>query len=550
MNADGDDNEKETQVSGNVIDVHRRAIYPAAVTVRQGRISAINRLAMPQPTYLAPGFVDAHVHIESSMLPPAEFSRLAVTHGTVATVSDPHEIANVLGLEGVRWMLGDAIHAALKICFGAPSCVPATSFDHSGAKLDAAAVTELLSWDGVGYLSEVMDYRGVVAGHGDLLAKLAAAQNAGRPIDGHAPGLRGADLARYVAAGITTDHECIALDEAQEKLALGMKILIREGSAAKNFDALWPLLRDSADQCMLCSDDKHPNDLVHGHIDELVRRALAHGLDLFDVWRAASVNPVEHYRLDVGLLRPGERADFIEVDSTSQPRVLRTWINGRLVAEHGASLLQRHVARPVNRFSTGVKRPEEFRLPAEGASARVIEALDRQLITRECVARPRVVDGQVVADPKRDILKIALVDRYQDVPPVVALISNFGLRSGAIASSVSHDSHNILAVGASDEALTRAVNAVISANGGLAIADTAGQSLLPLPIAGLMSDDDGYQVAANYARLDAKAKSLGSQLTAPFMTLSFMALLVIPSLKLSPQGLFDVSAFKPVPLCV
>jgi adenine deaminase len=550
MNANSDVTEGALQVSGNLIDVHRRAIYPASITVRQRRIAAIDEIGTPQTTYLAPGFVDAHVHIESSMLPPAEFARLAVTHGTVATVSDPHEIANVLGIEGVRWMLEDATHAAVKICFGAPSCVPATSFDHSGAKLDAAAITDLLSWDRVGYLSEVMDYRGVVEGRDDLLAKLAAAKHAGKPIDGHAPGLRGSDLAHYVAAGIATDHECIARDEAQEKLALGMQILIREGSAAKNFDALWPLLREAPERTMLCSDDKHPNDLVHGHIDELVRRALAHGLDLFDVWRAASLNPVEHYRLNVGLLRLGERADFIEVDSTSRPRVLRTWINGRLVAENGAPLVQRHVSRPVNRFSTAVKQPENFRLPAEGSAARVIEALDRQLITRELVLPPKVVDGQVVADRERDILKIALVDRYQNVPPVVALIKNFGLRSGAIASSVSHDSHNILAVGASDEALARAVNAVISAGGGLAVADSAGQSLLPLPIAGLMSDDDGYQVAAHYARLDSQAKALGSQLTAPFMTLSFMALLVIPQLKLSPHGLFDVSAFKPEPLWV
>jgi adenine deaminase len=525
-------------------------VYPATITVQSERIAAIDRIAEPQATFLAPGFVDAHVHIESSMLPPAEFARMAVRHGTVATVSDPHEIANVLGIEGVRWMLESAQHAEMQIHFGASSCVPPTQFDRSADRLDAAEIAELLSWPQIGYLAEVMNYPGVIRGESDLMAKLAAAKKAGKLIDGHAPGLRGSDLATYVAAGITTDHECIALDEAREKLALGMKILIREGSAAKNFDALWPLLMDSADRCMLCSDDKHPNDLLEGHIDALVRRSLAHGANLFDVWRAASANPVEHYGLNVGLLRPGDPADFVEVDSDSQPRVLRTWIRGRLVAENGKSLLPRHESNRVNRFAADPKRLEDFQIPAQGYQVRVIEALDRQLATRELVVAPKIVDGRVVPDPERDILKIALVERYRDAPPAVALVHNFGLRSGAIASSVSHDSHNVLAVGASDEALLRAVNAVISARGGLAVVGNHGQDLLPLPIAGLMSDGEGFQVAKQYARLDARAKALGSKLTAPLMTLSFMALLVIPQLKISPHGLFDASAFKPVSLWV
>ncbi len=538
------------QTSGNLIDVHRREVYSATVTIQDGRIAAIDRISTPQATYLAPGFVDAHVHVESSMLPPAEFARLAVRHGTVATVSDPHEIANVLGIDGVRWMLESAQHTVMQIHFGASSCVPPTQFDRSGARLDAGEIAELLSWPEIGYLAEVMNYPGVVRGEPDLMAKLAAAKKAGKLTDGHAPGLRGADLAKYVAAGITTDHECVALDEAREKLALGMKILIREGSAAKNFDALWPLLLDSAERCMLCSDDKHPNDLLEGHIDGLVRRSLANGANLFDVCRAASVNPVEHYGLNIGLLRPGDRADLVEVDSMSQPRVLRTWIGGRLVAERGNSLLPRHESSRVNRFAAFPKRTEDFQIRAQGSRVRVIEALDRQLATHELVVAPKIVDGEVVPDPGRDILKIALIDRYQDVRPAVALVHNFGLRSGAIASSVSHDSHNVLAVGASDEALVRAVNAVISARGGLAVVGADGESVLPLPIAGLMSDGDGYEVGQHYARLDAHAKALGSKLTAPLMTLSFMALLVIPQLKLSPHGLFDVTAFKPVDLWV
>jgi adenine deaminase len=539
-------------VSGNLIDVHQRHIYPATIAVHDGRIAEVREDATPAgDSFLAPGFVDAHIHIESSLLPPSEFSRLAVAHGTVATVSDPHEIGNVLGSDGVAWMLADAAAAAVKIRFGAPSCVPATSFDMSGAVLGPAEIEHLLALPGIGYLSEMMNYPGVIAGDVDVMAKLAAARRAGVPIDGHAPGLVGPGLAAYVAAGITTDHECVAIDEAREKRSLGMKILIREGSAAKNFEQLWPLLVESPDVCMLCSDDKHPNDLVEGHIDELVRRALAHGADLFDVWRAASVNPIAHYSLDVGLLRPGDPADFIEVTSAREPRVLRTWIDGRLVAEQGQSLIERKIVEPVNQFAARPKEARDFALPAAGTLARVIEAIDGQLVTGERRLAPAARGGLVVGDVDRDVLKMALVDRYRDAPPAMALVNGFGLRHGALASSVSHDSHNILAVGVDDDALAKAVNAVIATSGGLSVVTDDGQAaVLPLPIAGLMSDADGYRVAAEYARLDALAKSLGSTLSAPFMTLSFMALLVIPALKLGPTGPFDVKAFRPVSLWV
>jgi adenine deaminase len=543
--------DRSFRVSGNLIDVHRRRIYPAMVVVRDGLIAEIvEGPGASYSTFLAPGFVDAHIHIESSMLPPSEFSRLAVAHGTAATVSDPHEIGNVLGMEGIEWMLADAREAAIKICFGAPSCVPATPFDHSGADLGGAQIEEMLHWPGVGYLSEMMNYPGIIAGRPDVLAKLAVAQRAGVPIDGHAPGVRGDDLATYIAAGITTDHECVALDEAREKRDRGMKILIREGSAARNFEALWPLLRESPKSCMLCSDDRHPNDLVAGHIDDLVRRSIAHGVDPFDVWRAASVHPVEHYRLHIGLLRQGDSADMIEVDSLDKPQVLRTWIDGRLAAENGKSLVPRRVVKPVNCFETSPKRPAEFALAAGAPQARVIVAHDEQLITGEKIMPIAARDGSVIPDIDRDVLKIAVVDRYRNAMPAVALITNFGLKRGALATSVSHDSHNIVAVGTSDEDLARAVNAVVEARGGLAVAAPDGVALLPLPIAGLMSDCDGYEVAAEYTRLDRMAKTLGSTLTAPFMTLSFMALLVIPSLKLGPEGLFDVAVFRPVSMWV
>lgn len=540
-----------SRVAGNLIDILAREIYPATVVVRDGIISAVEREPDAQyDTYLAPGFVDAHVHVESSMLPPTEFSRLATPHGTVATVSDPHEIANVLGEEGVAWMLADAEHAPLKILFGAPSCVPATAFDSAGATLDATAVARMLAQPRIGYLSEVMNYPGVIAGDPDMLAKIAAAKAVGKPVDGHAPGVRGRDLQKYVAAGISTDHECVALDEAREKIAAGMKILIREGSAAKNFDSLQPLLTESPAACLLCSDDKHPNDLIVGHIDALVRRALAAGAELFDVWRAASQQAIEHYRLNVGLLRPGDPADFIEVDSVTAPRVLRTWIDGRLVAERGRALVERRIVQPINRFAATAKSANEFVIRVEAPQARVIEALDGQLITNELILPVAAENGVVVPDFARDVLKIAVIDRYRNTPPAVALIKNFGLKRGAIASSVSHDSHNIVAVGASDEALARAVNAVIAAGGGLSVAGDHDTHVLPLAIAGLMSDQPGAEVAAEYARLDALAKALGSTLAAPFMTLSFMALLVIPALKLGPAGLFDVTAFQPTKLWV
>ncbi|MGD9722007.1 MAG: adenine deaminase [Pirellulales bacterium] len=544
--------DRSFRVSGNLIDVHQRRIFPATVVVQNGWVVDVCEDAAPNGDgYLAPGFVDAHVHVESSLLPPSEFARLAVAHGTVATVSDPHEIGNVLGSEGVAWMLADAAMSVLKIRFGAPSCVPATPFDRSGAVLGPAEIEELLAWPGIGYLSEMMNYPGAIAGQEDVLAKIAAARRAGLPVDGHAPGLVGPDLATYVGRGIMTDHECVALDEAREKQSLGMKILIREGSAAKNFEKLWPLLLESPESCMLCSDDKHPNDLVESHIDALVRRALANGADLFDVWRAASVHPVEHYGLQVGLLRPGDPADFIEIANPREPRVLRTWIDGRLVAEQGRSLIARHLVRPVNRFAAHFKLPQDFALSAEGVLARAIQPLDGQLITREVHVEPTLCDGLVVADAQRDILKMALVDRYRDTQPAVVLSTGFGLRHGALASSVSHDSHNIVAVGADDESLARAINAVIETGGGLSVATPAGGvQVLSLPIAGLMSDADGYRVAADYARLDALAKSLGSPLTAPFMTLSFMALLVIPALKIGPTGLFDVTEFRPVSMWV
>ncbi len=527
---------------GRFVDVEAGRVRPARMTVRAGRIEEIRDLpAASGPVYL-PGLVDAHVHVESSMLPPPEFARLAVVHGTVATVSDPHEIANVLGAEGVRWMVDQGARVPFKFCFGAPSCVPATAFETAGARLDAAAVAALLDDPAIGYLAEVMNYPGVLHGDPELLAMIAAARQRGKPVDGHAPGLRGEEAARYAAAGITTDHECFTLDEALDKLAAGMHILIREGSAARNFDALASLIDSHPDRVMLCSDDKHPNDLVRGHLNALLARAVARGSDPVAAVRAATRNPVRHYGLPVGLLREGDPADFAAVADLRDFRVLGTWIDGAAVAAEGRGLLPRLETDTPNRFAARPVAAEAFRVARGGERIRAIRALDGQLVTEaEWVDAP--AGDPVPADPGADLLKIAVVNRYADAPPAVAFVRGLGLRSGALASTVAHDSHNIVAVGADDASLARAVNALVAARGGIAVADAQGEHVLPLPIAGLMATGDGHAVGARYEELDARAKALGSPLGAPFMTLSFLALLVIPALKLSDRGLFDGARF-------
>ena len=538
------------RISGRIVDVLNRTEYPGTIDVAGGVIRRITRDARVQGRHLLmPGFVDAHIHIESSLLPPAEFARHAVVHGTVATVSDPHEIANVLGAAGVRYMIADSRRTPFKFNFGAPSCVPATTFETAGAALDAAAVGRLLALPAVRFLAEVMNFPGVLNGDPQLLAMIAAAQKLGKPVDGHAPGLRGRTATRYAAAGITTDHECFTLAEAKDKLAAGMRILIREGSAARNFAALAPLLKTHAARCMFCCDDLHPDLLMVRHLDEHVRRALALGVDRFDVLACASVNPVRHYGLAVGLLREGDPADFIEVEGWRDFRVRRTWLAGWLVAAGGRSLLPRQPSRVVNQFRARPRRPEDFAVAAGKGKLNVIEALNGQLITRHRRMRAKIVAGCVAADPARDMLKIAVVNRYARAAPVaVGFVRGFGLCTGALASSVAHDSHNIVAVGADDASLAAAVNLVIAHRGGISAVAKGRRVVLPLPIAGLMSDLDGRTVARRYTALDGLAKQLGSRLDAPFMTLSFMALLVIPDLKLSDRGLFSASRWNFAPL--
>jgi adenine deaminase len=538
-------------ISGNIVNILHKTIFPGTISVEEGRIvSILHDEGQCYDQYILPGFIDAHIHIESSMLVPSEFARLATVHGTVATVSDPHEIANVLGLPGVHFMLANAAQTPFEIAFGAPSCVPATYCETAGAKLLTKDIYQLLRHNGISYLSEMMNVPGVLARKTEVMEKIRIARELGCPVDGHAPGLQGTELYRYVVAGISTDHECLSLEEALDKLASGMKIMIREGSAAKNYQALHPLIDTHYNQCMFCSDDKHPDDLLEGHINELVRRSVALGYDVMKVLQIACVNPVLHYGLNVGLLLIGDPADFIVVNNLHEFTVERTYCKGRLVAKAGKPLLPRVPVEPVNHFAILEKEVEDFCVPACGSMIRVIQAIDGQVTTLESFVPAHITDGKVTSDIENDILKIAVVNRYADVPPAVAFIKNFNLRRGAIASSVAHDSHNIIAVGTTDAELCHAVNAVIRAKGGVAVAEGNFVEILELPIAGLMSTDDGYKVAEKYLCLDARAKQLGSKLTAPFMTLSFMALLVIPDLKLSDQGLFSGKRFDFVSLWI
>jgi adenine deaminase len=631
-------------IQGNLVDIENRKIYPAEIIVengkivapsipqgqndhsqqppqsREGEVSATQPLpdqdansnqvssksgesavdnpplggrgAGPLP-FILPGFIDAHVHIESSMLIPSEFARLAVVHGTVATVSDPHEIANVCGMAGVEYMIKNGKTVPFKFYFGAPSCVPATTFETAGRSIDVNDINDLLRRDEIKYLSEMMNFPGVLSGDDEVMRKIASAKKMNKPVDGHAPGLRGVDAKKYIYAGITTDHECFTREEALDKLQHGMKIIIREGSAAKNFEALIELLHDYPDHIMFCSDDKHPDSLVDGHINQLCARAVAKGIDVFHVLKAACVNPVKHYKLDVGLLKVGDTADFIVVKDLKTFEVLQTFINGELVAGNGQSAIgnrQSATAKVINNFNCTKKKVEDFVVPftTPHSPLAVIEALDGQLITNKILVEPKIENGKIITDIENDILKIVIVNRYRDAPIAKAFIKNFGLKKGAIASSVAHDSHNIVAVGVDDESLCDAVNLVIEEKGGISIAGISltpnpsprgegnstqpllvnptainNESLksgelcgsealppggfgwaLPLPVAGLMSTEDGYAVAEKYKAIDKAAKNLGSTLSSPFMTLSFMALLVIPHLKLSDKGLFDGDSFE------
>ncbi|MGN7989059.1 adenine deaminase [Pedobacter sp. 22226] len=539
------------KVEGNIIDITKRNIFFGEVAVEKGRIKSITKISDQRDGahFISPGFIDSHVHIESSMLIPSEFARLAVVHGTVSTISDPHEIANVCGMEGVEFMIENGNTVPFKFNFGAPSCVPATIFETAGAELNHDDVKALLERPEIKYLSEMMNFPGVLYKDEEVLKKIAAAHQLGKPVDGHAPGLRGDAVQQYIDAGISTDHECFTAEEALDKLQRGMKILIREGSAAKNFEALIDLLNDWPDMMMFCSDDKHPDSLVENHINQLCARAVEKGIDIFNILQAACINPILHYKLDVGSLNINDDADFIVIEDLKHFKVKQTYIDGLLLAENGKTVGDwvKHVEdkESVNHFDCSLKKEVDFVYPFTGQEEiPVIEALDGQLITNRLSAKPKVSNQNIISDLENDVLKMIVVNRYHNAPVAVSFVKNFGLKQGAIASSVAHDSHNIIAVGADDKSICEAVNLVIKEIGGVVALGNGKEEVLALPVAGLMSNQNGYEVAESYTSIDQFAKELGSTLVAPFMTLSFMALLVIPHLKLSDKGLFDGDEFK------
>ncbi|MFY0603125.1 MAG: adenine deaminase [Flavobacteriaceae bacterium] len=530
-------------IQGKIVDILNRQIFKGELVLKNGKIVELRKSDHNIEHFILPGFIDAHIHIESSMLVPSEFAKIAVTHGTVATVSDPHEIANVLGVAGVDFMIENGKKVPLKFNFGAPSCVPATSFESAGAIIDSDDIQKMMSNPDIKYLAEMMNYPGVLFDDEEVMKKIAWAKHYQKPIDGHAPGVRGNDITKYIGAGISTDHECFTYDEALEKLQKGMKVIIREGSAAKNFDALINLLPEYYERMMFCSDDKHPDDLLLGHINQLCARAVAKGVDVFKVLQAACINPVKHYKLDVGLLQVDDIADFVVVNNLQDFNVLQTYIDGKLVAEKGVSFVKHVDFEVLNNFNTSKKRVSDFEFHSASEKIRVIEALDGELVTNEIECDSLIMDGNLVSNIAQDILKMTVVNRYHNSEPSIAFIKNFGIKEGAIASSVGHDSHNIIAVGVSDEMICKAVNLIIENKGGVCAVNDSAEKIVSLPVAGIMSDQSAKEIGRLYAELDKMAKEMGSTLRAPYMTLSFMALLVIPSLKLSDKGLFNGNAF-------
>ena len=537
-------------ISGNIVDVISKSIFKAVLQIDNGKIIDIKPTSEVEDQFIIPGFVDAHIHIESSMMLPSEFARYSVIHGTVACVCDPHEIANVCGVSGVDYMIENGKHSPMKFYFGAPSCVPPTQFETSGAELNAETVEKLLMRDDIYFLAEMMNFPGVIHKNREVYAKLDAAKRIGKPIDGHAPELQGDDLVAYAAGGITTDHECMTVAEAEAKMALGMTVQIREGSAAKNFDDLLSLLDNHSDNIMFCSDDKHPDDLMkNGHINALVRRAVAKGYDPIEVLRICSLTPIKHYKLDVGLLQRGDDADFVVVNNLTDFDVKATYIQGEKVSENGIPTFPRYVpSELINQFNAKKITTAQLHVIPTHGQLKVINVDDGQLFTHKILCQPKIVDGNIVSDMENDVLKLVVYNRYQPSVPAIGFIRNIGLKRGALASTVAHDSHNIVAVGTSDEEIASAINQIIDSKGGILACDGSKTCLLSLPIGGLMSDAEGSRVAERYEEVDAMAKELGSTLHAPFMTVAFMSLLVIPELKLGDKGLFDGKNFRFVEL--
>ena len=454
------------KVRGQIVDVLNRRIFPGCINISGNIIDNITEEKSAQEQYILPGLIDAHIHIESSMVTPGSFALAAVSRGTTAVISDPHEIANVLGMKGIRFMISDASRVPLKFFFGAPSCVPATSFESSGATINSHDILELLSMPEIKYLAEMMNYPGVIFDDREVAKKLTIAKQFYKPVDGHAPGLSGESLRKYISAGITTDHECTTLEEAKEKISLGMKVLIREGSASGNLDNLKDLYRTNPDMVMLCSDDLHPEMLVNQHINKLVARLISEGFDIFDVVKSCTFNPAIHYNLATGSLQPGFPADLIITDDYKKMDILETWIDGKKIYEKGRVLFDYKCEVHLNNFNSSEINAWNVKVSSAGGKLRVIEAFDGDLRTRETVVHINK-QGHIEADIKTDILKIIVKDRYGDLPPAIGFIRGFGLKSGAFASSVAHDSHNIICIGTNDNDIIGAVNEIVRMKGGL-----------------------------------------------------------------------------------
>lgn len=534
-------------LKGKILDPLKRRIYNGIITVSDGLISSIEESGEEYKDYIVPGFIDSHVHIESSMLVPSEFAVAAIRHGTVGVIADPHEIANVCGERGIEFMIENGNTVPLKFMFGLPSCVPATSLESSGAVINDKETYRILKNGSVGFLAEMMNFPGVLSGEAGIVGKLEAARELGMVIDGHAPGLRGEALIRYVSSGISTDHEAVTIEEAIEKINAGMKILIREGSAARNLDALHSLVSTHPNEVMLCCDDVHPERLIEGHINLIVKRLLTAGHDMFNVFMASSVNPVKHYGINVGLLQVGESADFQIVNNLTDLNVKEVYIAGERVYGDYNIQFNRPRVEAINNFNSSKVDKGELKIVADGTRLRVIQAFDGELTTGSKFVS--VKEGfEVNPDIENDILKIVVKERYRDNPPVTAFIKGFGLKRGAFAGSVAHDSHNIIAVGCDDSSISEAVNMVVDMKGGLAVFDGGAKLKLELPIGGIMSDVPCGTMASRYQEMSDYLKEMGSGLMAPFMTLSFMSLLVIPELKLGDRGLFQLSSFSFVDL--
>jgi adenine deaminase len=532
-------------ITGNLINISTEEIYSAEISFDNGLITCIKPVKGDFNRLILPGFIDSHIHIESSMLCPSRFAEAAVPHGTCSVVSDPHEIANVMGLEGIKYMLKDAESVPFKMFLTAPSCVPATFFETSGAKISKDEIKQLLKNPEIVALGEMMNFPRVINEDVEVMGKIEEAKKYNKPVDGHAPLLSGKDLCKYIMAGISTDHECTSKDEAEEKKRLGMKIMLREGSSAKNLEELADVGGD-----FIVSDDKHPEDLINGHVDEMLRKAVEYGIDGIDAIKMVTLNPAEHYKLETGNIMPGKAADFVIVDDLDNLNVNKVLINGELVAKNGKALFKVNPVKLPNSFQLKPKKPSDFNITANGSYAKVraIEVVEDQLITEEKSVDLKIIDGFLEADLAQDVIKIAVVERYGHERVNNGFLKGFGLKNGAIASSVAHDSHNIIAVGTNNEDMSQAVNTVLKNKGGLSVVFNNDVKYLKLPIAGLMSTNPLEKVANNLRELHKTVQDLGVKIPSPFMTMSFLALLVIPSLKISDKGLFDVNKFKFVDL--